>query len=54
MDFFKETFRLIDKKIKCKIKKKDGSKIKKGSIIAVIEGNIKVRLERLKLNTENH
>ena len=56
MDFFKETFRLIDKKIKCKIKKKDGSIIKKGSIIAVIEGNIKNILsgERVALNFISH
>ena len=56
MDFFKETFRLIDKKIKCKIKKKDGSIIKKGSIIAIIEGNIKNILsgERVALNFISH
>ena len=29
MDFFKETFRLIDRKIKCKIKKKMVWKLKK-------------------------
>ena len=38
LDFVKQTFKLIDKKIKIKIKKKEGSKIKKGSLIAIIEG----------------
>ena len=52
LDFVKQTFKLIDKKIKIKIKKKEGSKIKKGSLIAVIEGNIKNILigERVALN----
>ena len=56
MDFFKETFRLIDRKIKCKIKKKDGLEIKKGSVVAIIEGNIKNILsgERVALNFISH
>ena len=56
MDFFKETFGLVDKKIKCKIKKKDGSKVKKGSIVAIIEGRIKNILsgERVALNFISH
>ena len=39
IDFFKETFWLIDKKIKCK--SKDGSKANKGTVIATIEGRLK-------------
>ena len=56
LDFVKQTFKLIDKKIKIKIKKKEGSKIKKGSLIAVIEGNIKNILigERVALNFLSH
>ena len=38
IEFAKETFGLIDKKIKFKNKKKDGSLIKKGEIIATIDG----------------
>ena len=30
IEFAKQTFKLIDKKIKIKIKKKEGSKVKKG------------------------
>ena len=40
LEFAKRTFKLIDKKIKIKIKKKEGSKIKKRDLIAIIEGNI--------------
>ncbi len=56
LEFAKETFKLIDKKIKFKIKKKEGSKIKKGSIIACIEGNYKNILmgERVVLNFVSH
>ena len=56
LEFAKETFKLIDKKIKFKIKKKEGSKINKGSIIAVIEGNLKNILigERVALNFASH
>ena len=51
-----QTFKLIDKKIKIKIKKKEGSKIKKGDLIALIEGNIKNILigERVALNFLSH
>ena len=51
-----QTFKLIDKKIKIKIKKKEGSKIKKGDLIALIEGNIKNILigERVALNFISH
>jgi len=56
LDFVKQTFKLIDKKIKVKIKKKEGSQIKKGSLIAIIEGNIKNILigERVALNFLSH
>ncbi len=54
--FAKQAFKLIDKKIKFQIKKKDGSKIKKGSIIAIIKGNAKNILiaERVALNFLSH
>ena len=56
LDFVKQTFKLVDKKIKIKIKKKEGSKIKKGNLIAIIEGNIKNILigERVALNFLSH
>ena len=52
LEFVKQTFNLIDKKIKIKLKKKEGSYIKKGNVIAIIEGNIKNILtgERVALN----
>ena len=54
--FAKETFKLIDKKIKFIIKKKEGSYIKKGNIIAIVEGNLKNILigERVALNFVSH
>jgi len=56
LEFAKQIFKLIDKKIKIKIKKKEGSKIKKGDLIAIIEGNIKNILigERVALNFLSH
>ncbi len=56
LEFAKQTFSLIDKKIKFKIKKKEGSNIKKGNIVAIIEGNIKNILtgERVALNFLSH
>ena len=56
LEFAKQTFNLIDKKIKFKIKKKEGSNIKKGNTVAVIEGNIKNILtgERVALNFLTH
>ena len=52
VEFAKETFKLIDKKINFKSKKKEGSRIKKGEIIATIYGNLKNILmgERVALN----
>ena len=56
LKFVVQTFKLIDNKIKIKIKKKEGSKIKKGDLIATIEGNIKNILigERVALNFLSH
>ena len=54
--FAKHAFDLVDNKIKFIIKKKDGSTVKKGSIVAVIEGkaqNILVA-ERVALNFLSH
>ena len=56
LEFAKQTFNLLDKKIKFKIKRKEGSRIKKGSLIAIIEGKIKNILigERVALNFLSH
>ena len=56
IEFAKETFKLIDKKIKFIIKKKEGSYIRKGDIVAIIEGNLKNILigERVALNFVSH
>ena len=54
--FAKHAFDLVDNKIKFIIKKKDGSNVKKGSLVAVIEGkaqNILVA-ERVALNFLSH
>ena len=54
--FAKQAFDLVDNKIKFNIKKKDGSIVKKGSLIANIEGNAKNILiaERVALNFLSH
>ena len=54
--FAKQTFSLIDNKIKFIIKKKDGTTVKKGSIVAVIKGKAKNILiaERVALNFLSH
>jgi len=54
--FTKEAFDLIDSKIKFIIKKKDGSIVKKGSLIATIKGKAKNILiaERVALNFLSH
>jgi len=56
IDFAKQTFLLIDKKIKFRILKKDGSLVKKHSVIAIIEGKAKNILlaERVALNFLSH
>jgi len=54
--FAKEAFELIDSKIRFIAKKKDGSKVKKGSLIATIKGKAKNILigERVALNFLSH
>ena len=54
--FAKAAFSLIDSKIRFIIKKKDGSQVKKGSLIAAIEGKAKSILiaERVALNFLSH
>jgi nicotinate-nucleotide pyrophosphorylase (carboxylating) len=54
--FAKQAFYLIDQKIKFKIKKREGSNVKKGSLIATIEGKAKNILiaERVALNFLSH
>jgi len=54
--FTKQAFDLVDNKIKFKIKRKDGSNVKKGSMIAAIEGNARNILiaERVALNFLSH
>ena len=56
IEFAKETFKLIDKTIKFKNKKKDGSRIKKDEVVATIEGDLKNILtgERVALNFVSH
>ena len=54
--FVQHAFNLVDPKIKFLVKKKDGSKVKKGSLIATIEGKAKNILiaERIALNFLSH
>jgi nicotinate-nucleotide pyrophosphorylase (carboxylating) len=54
--FVKQAFDLIDQKINFRIKKRDGSNVKKGSLIATIEGKAKNILiaERVALNFLSH
>ena len=54
--FAKQAFDLIDSKIKFLIKKKDGTQVKKGSLVATIEGKAKNILiaERVALNFLSH
>ncbi len=54
--FAKQTFALIDDKIKFIIKKKEGSRVKKGNLVALIKGNAKNILiaERVALNFMSH
>ena len=54
--FAKQTFSLIDNKIKFIVKKKDGSRIQKGSLVALIKGKAKNILiaERVALNFLSH
>ena len=54
--FAKEAFSLIDDKVKFIIKKRDGSRVKKGSLVALIKGKAKNILiaERVALNFLSH
>ena len=56
IEFAKQTFKLIDKKIKFLVKKKEGSLVKQDDVIATIQGNIKNILigERVALNFISH
>ena len=56
LEFAKQTFKLIDSKIKFIIKKKEGSLVKKNEIIALIEGQAENILigERVALNFMSH
>ena len=56
LEFAKQTFKLIDSKIKFIIKKKEGSLVNKNDVIAVIEGKAENILigERVALNFMSH
>ena len=56
LEFAKQTFKLIDSKIKFIIKKKEGSLVKKNEIIATVEGQAENILigERVALNFMGH
>ena len=56
LKFAEQTFRLIDKKIKFMIRKKEGSLVKKNDLIAIIEGKAQNILvgERVALNFISH
>ena len=56
LEFAKLTFKLIDKKIKFNLKKKEGSSVKKNDLVATIEGKAQNILigERVALNFISH
>ena len=56
LEFAKQTFKLIDSKIKFTVKKKEGSLVKKNELIATIEGKAENILigERVALNFISH
>ncbi|MDC3387828.1 carboxylating nicotinate-nucleotide diphosphorylase [Candidatus Pelagibacter ubique] len=56
LEFAKQTFKLIDNKIKFIIKKKEGSIVKKNDVVATIEGRAENILigERVSLNFLSH
>ena len=56
LEFAKQTFNLLDKKIKFISKKKEGSIVNKRTVVAIIEGKIKNILmgERVALNFISH
>jgi nicotinate-nucleotide pyrophosphorylase (carboxylating) len=56
LEFAKQTFKLIDNKIKFTVKKKEGSLVEKNELIAIIEGKVENILigERVALNFMSH
>ena len=56
LEFAKQTFKLIDNKIKFNLKKKEGSFVKKGEVVAIITGKVENILigERVALNFVSH
>ena len=56
IEFAKSTFKIFDNKIQFHIKKKDGSQVKKGQVIAIVKGGSKNILicERVALNFLSH
>ena len=56
LEFAKQTFELIDKKIKFILKKKEGSSVKKNELIAIVQGKAQSILigERVALNFISH
>ena len=56
LEFAKQTFKLIDNKIKFTVKKKEGSLVKKNELIAIIKGKAENILigERVALNFMSH
>ena len=56
LEFAKQTYKLIDNKIKFNVKKKEGSLVKKNDLIAIIEGKAENILvgERISLNFMSH
>ena len=56
LEFLKQTYKLIDKSIKIDLNTKEGSRVKKGETIAIINGNIRNILtgERVVLNFLSH
>jgi len=56
LEFAKQTFKLIDTKVKFTVKKKEGSLVKKNELIATIEGKAENILigERVALNFMSH
>jgi len=56
LEFAKQTFKLIDNKIKFTVKKKEGSLVKKNDLIALLEGKAENILigERVALNFMSH
>ena len=52
LNFAKETFKILDKKVIFKSKIQEGKKVKKGKIVAILKGNAKsiLKAERVALN----